>query len=347
MTVRISIVMATFNGGPYLRKQLDSLAQQIFLPIELVVGDDGSTDDTLTILYEFSTRAPFPVRINRNRKNLGYADNFLETAKLCDGDWIAFCDQDDVWLPNKLLLAADAITRNTSINLILQNAEICNSELNRSGRLFPNAIPPGTYDSNTQFGFWVWLGFLQTVRAELLTELPFSARPENYFRLDGVQSHDKWTCMLSNALGGICVLGDVVALYRRHPRALTGSYAKRPFFDRVSQARRVKSSEYLYLSKVASQSAQILRNILLKSQEKKCRANKLEESARYFDKLAVNYGLRFKLYEDDNILLRLYFFTNLVLRGSYIGPRFLSLGILSAMKDFIVAIVGNINPDVA
>ena len=107
--MNISIAMATYNGEKYIKEQLQSLSNQTSLPFELVVGDDGSTDATLDILKEFCAHAPFPVRIHQNQANLGFARNFLDTARRCKGDWIAFCDQDDVWLPDKLATVIQAI----------------------------------------------------------------------------------------------------------------------------------------------------------------------------------------------------------------------------------------------
>src|SRR5882757_11091931 len=98
----ISIAMATYNGGKYIRQQLDSFAAQTMLPSELIVTDDGSSDNTLEIIAEFVATAPFPVRVERNEKNLGYRANFMKAASLCKGDLISFSDQDDIWLPQKL-----------------------------------------------------------------------------------------------------------------------------------------------------------------------------------------------------------------------------------------------------
>jgi glycosyltransferase involved in cell wall biosynthesis len=67
-----------------------------------VVTDDGSSDETLAILAEFATIAPFPVRIHRNTVRLGYRANFMQAAGLCSGSLISFCDQDDVWRRDNL-----------------------------------------------------------------------------------------------------------------------------------------------------------------------------------------------------------------------------------------------------
>lgn len=99
---RISVAMCTYNGSRFLQEQLDSIAGQRHLPCEVVVCDDGSTDQTPLLVSEFARRAPFMVRLIRNQERLGSTRNFEKAIALCEGDWIALCDQDDIWLPEKL-----------------------------------------------------------------------------------------------------------------------------------------------------------------------------------------------------------------------------------------------------
>ena len=65
---RISVAMATYNGERYIREQLDSIARQTLLPIEIVITDDGSTDRTREVVEEFARTSPFLVRLVRNEK---------------------------------------------------------------------------------------------------------------------------------------------------------------------------------------------------------------------------------------------------------------------------------------
>src|ERR1044071_3033407 len=116
---RFSIAMATFNGELYIREQLNSLAEQILMPYELVACDDGSSDNTVSILEEFQKEAPFPVTIYPNPRRLGFADNFLHASTKCTGDWIAFSDQDDIWFPEKLLSVNEAIENSRARDLML------------------------------------------------------------------------------------------------------------------------------------------------------------------------------------------------------------------------------------
>lgn len=92
--------MPTYNGGKFLKDQLDSIYTQTLLPDEVIVVDDCSTDDTIEILEEY--RVKYGLKYFINEKNLGYNKNFEKAITLCSGDYIALADQDDIWLPSKI-----------------------------------------------------------------------------------------------------------------------------------------------------------------------------------------------------------------------------------------------------
>jgi glycosyltransferase involved in cell wall biosynthesis len=91
----ISIAMASYNGGRFIGRQLQSFANQSLLPSQLVICDDGSSDDTVAIVEEFAARAPFDVQLVINPERLGYNRNFAKAIGLCTGDLIFLSDQDD------------------------------------------------------------------------------------------------------------------------------------------------------------------------------------------------------------------------------------------------------------
>lgn len=99
---RVSIALCTWNGERFLAAQLDSLCQQTLVPYELIACDDGSSDSTLLILQDYATTAPFSITILRNTQHLGVIGNFARALGACSGEYIALCDQDDVWTPDKL-----------------------------------------------------------------------------------------------------------------------------------------------------------------------------------------------------------------------------------------------------
>lgn len=97
---KVSIAMATYNGGRFLRKQLDSLYSQNYPPFEVVVCDDNSNDDTHVILEDYRQKKGLHYYVNE--QNLGPTRNFYRALSLCNGDYVMICDQDDIWLPNKI-----------------------------------------------------------------------------------------------------------------------------------------------------------------------------------------------------------------------------------------------------
>lgn len=99
----VDILMATYNGGRYLRNQLLSLQQQTHSDWRLLIRDDGSTDDTLNIIDEFAAHDARIQRVDRdNPENLGAARSFMALTAWATADYVMFCDQDDIWFEKKL-----------------------------------------------------------------------------------------------------------------------------------------------------------------------------------------------------------------------------------------------------
>ena len=96
----VSIAMATYNGAKYLKEQLESLYSQTKTPAEVVVCDDCSTDDTCKILEEYHQKKGLIYFVNE--VNLGVNKNFEKAIRLCSNPYIAICDQDDIWYPQKI-----------------------------------------------------------------------------------------------------------------------------------------------------------------------------------------------------------------------------------------------------
>lgn len=98
----IAVVIATYNGEKFIREQLDSVLAQTLMPTEIIIQDDNSRDATWTILEEYQQRYPTLIRIYKNESSLGAHANFRKAFKYVTADYIAPCDQDDIWMPEKL-----------------------------------------------------------------------------------------------------------------------------------------------------------------------------------------------------------------------------------------------------
>jgi glycosyltransferase involved in cell wall biosynthesis len=98
------------------------------LPFELIVCDDGSTDDTIAILKRFQADAPFPLQIIQNKLRLGSTRNFDLAIGLSRGEYIALCDQDDHWLPPKLERLSDALLDNPFLGGVFSDANLIDAD---------------------------------------------------------------------------------------------------------------------------------------------------------------------------------------------------------------------------
>lgn len=332
--IKISIAMATYNGSLYIRDQLDSFCNQILVPEELVICDDGSTDETVSIIRYFAQNATFPVRFYQNSHNLGFADNFLNAASLCQSDWIAFSDQDDVWLPDKLSSIAQVIQNHEKDNLLIvtHSAELTDANLNSIGRYQPKYFREFVVPRNHHYGFWELPGFTCVFKKALIHDFDWRSRPPSYDRNFNFLPHDKWICMLANALGSVYYISKPLALYRRHESALTGSYIKPSLQQLISLSHQVTADHYKLLSEIALQSSEFFKSLSESSSNPQQKIFLMENGLNFIT-LSEVYLIRYKIYQEKNYLYRFVHLLKLITKKGYFGNKFYSFGILSLMKD--------------
>ena len=118
--MKISVVMATYNGEKYLREQLDSIRLQTRPVDELIMCDDGSADNTVAIAQQYVAEHNLSEswKMVVNEKNLGYANNFDKVTLLASGDLIFFADQDDVWNEDKVQIMADIMAEHEDCQVL-------------------------------------------------------------------------------------------------------------------------------------------------------------------------------------------------------------------------------------
>lgn len=216
----IHILLATFQGGAYLKEQLESISLQSYTNWRLIISDDGSTDDTLPIISEFAKKVDQPVII-LGGPGKGLTRNFFSLINSVESraknELIAFSDQDDVWLPKKLesavnyfkLIGKSAIphlycgrTRivNASLNLIKQ------SDMPKRNLEFGNAILQNVASGNTMV--------FNSVLLEILKKIP----------VDYPIWHDWTAYQIATGCGGLVYYDcNPQVLYRQHDRNVIGA----------------------------------------------------------------------------------------------------------------------------
>lgn len=111
----ISVVLATYNGQKYVKEQLLSIINQTIAPDEIIICDDCSTDNTLSIIDTVKAECSILIKIYKNAKNLGYIKNFRKAIELSKGDYVFLCDQDDIWEKNKIQIIISQMQAHDSL----------------------------------------------------------------------------------------------------------------------------------------------------------------------------------------------------------------------------------------
>lgn len=122
----VAVVLSTYNGSRYVRKQLDSLLSQRKLPDSIVISDDCSTDETPKIVRDFIAEhqdSPVSFEFSVNDKNIGWKANFRRLISHCEATYIFPCDQDDIWNPNKIESMVEVMESNPDFDLLACSVE--------------------------------------------------------------------------------------------------------------------------------------------------------------------------------------------------------------------------------
>jgi len=222
----ISVALATYNGARYLRAQIDSVLAQSDVVIEIVVVDDGSSDQTTAILAEYASRDS-RLRWQRNERNLGPTATFERAMALCTGEYIAPCDQDDVWAPDKLARLHEAIGDS---DLVYCDSEYIDADGNSLGRRVSAGSTMLAGKSPLTFLFANSVsGHACLLRRDLLeVSRPF---PERAY-------HDWWLALCAAGRNGVRYLNEPLVSFRRHGAAFSpmGKSARTPRDSASSRA---------------------------------------------------------------------------------------------------------------
>lgn len=222
----VVVLLGTFNGARYLQEQLDSIVDQSHPHWRLVVADDGSHDDTLAIVQSFSERYSDRVRIVRDGPAGSARDNFFRLIRDAGpAPYYAFCDQDDVWSPDKL----DRMVRRcqqvetqhrdvpclvySDLEVVDAELRILNSSFMDQVRANPEEITQKTLLAENAIPGCAML--FNTALADV-----FLARK---FDPTSAIMHDWWIALLASTVGHVTYVPTPLVKYRQHATNTLGS----------------------------------------------------------------------------------------------------------------------------
>jgi glycosyltransferase involved in cell wall biosynthesis len=235
------ILLSTYNGASFLKQQLESIFAQSDKSWHLLWRDDGSNDDTVAVIEQFmqDTGVERYQRILEPKGNVGVAASFsaLLRAVPRDAARVAFCDQDDVWLPQKLARASEALSAipDTIPALYCARQLLVDHDLQSIG-LSPNA--PGPKELRNALVQNIATGNTVVLNYAAIDRLKESRIPADTM-------HDWWAYLVVTATDGKVIFdSSPVILYRQHIRNVIGS--KQNWFSRIFNALRREPQRFLY-----------------------------------------------------------------------------------------------------
>ena len=246
---KISIALCTYNGEAYLADQLQSFAAQTWLPDELVVCDDRSSDDTIRIVNEFSENANFSVRLVVNDTNLRSTKNFERAIGLCSGDVIFLSDQDDVWRSDKIERMATVFIERPEVGAVFSDATVVDAKLASLGYRMWDVSGFGA-----QFQDMFRRNPLEVLlRRNVVTGATLAFRSSLRPLIVPIPPcwvHDGWVAMVVSAVAKIEFIAEPLIEYRQHSSNQIGGM-KKGVFDRLRLAKATRLAVYESLAEQA------------------------------------------------------------------------------------------------
>jgi glycosyltransferase involved in cell wall biosynthesis len=198
--------MITYNHEAFIAEAIEGvLMQQTTFPIELVIGEDLSTDGTRAICLDYQSRFPDVIRVLTREKNLGMSAGLRETLKNCKGEFVAICEGDDYWTePRKLAMQVDLLEEHPEYSACCHNAQVVYEDTGKRVRYASEQ--PDSFD------------FLNIVRKEFsIPSCSFIYRRALLAdELDKLVLLDWVMYLVLSSKGNIKFLDSDMAVYRQH-----------------------------------------------------------------------------------------------------------------------------------
>jgi glycosyltransferase involved in cell wall biosynthesis len=327
-----SVALATYNGQKYLNAQLNTISDQTAAPSELVVADDGSSDDTINILREFAETAPFPVRIIQNQSRLGYRTNFMQAAAACNSDLIAFCDQDDIWDLNKFRAVQNAFD-DPNVLLAYHNATLIDETGAAIGKTFRKRHET-TLSPLTMRPWTIIPGHAQVVRRSLVRFTSLHSHSIDPYSPAERMPHDQWYPFWASVLGDIVYNPDPLAHYRQHGANASGWPANLIAFilDHVSNAEAYVEAN-AFGAKNRLELLHRSRDMLTRDE-----VARVDAAIPYYEALCIESDQRLAVYKGKTLAPRVRMLLSLLRQGAYTGKTLNSIGLDALLLDACIGI---------
>lgn len=213
MSGRVNVLISTYNGEKYISEQIESILNQSYSDIYIYIRDDGSTDGTRNILEKYMKFSNVNVLFGNN---VGFGISFLTLLELAEeGDYWAFCDQDDVWMKNKVSVAVEWLSQQTPLEPCLFHSAYYNTTEDLQVEELVTK-PLYKYDFVRAITECIHLGFSEVMN-KALRNLVLKAKKEN------LVTHDWWTELVAMKFAKVYYSNEPMTYHRRLKNSISAN----------------------------------------------------------------------------------------------------------------------------
>jgi glycosyltransferase involved in cell wall biosynthesis len=271
----ISIAMCTYNGERFLEQQLQSIIKQTYENLEIVIVDDSSTDNTLSIIKEYAGKDK-RIKWYQNETNIGFNRNFERALKLCAGKYIAISDQDDIWEPQKIQRLADTIGDHW---VAFSNSALIDSNGSPLGR---NLLVDNFNYGNRDYRGILLMNFVTGHTCLITREFLQLALP-----IPETAVYDWWMGFVAIYNNKLIYLDEILTNYRVHPSSIIQQFVGAKNLDLIKlKVHSEHLTDFLNYSEINAADAAFARELLKGYLEK---GNAAADPAPFINMLNLHY----------------------------------------------------------
>ena len=331
----LTVVVATFNGALYVEEQLRSILDQTVKPACIIVTGDGSHDDTVRRATDMLEKGSVDFLVMTIAIGTGYSDNFFRGASRAGTKLIAFCDQDDIWVPEKVKSCVEVLGRTQAV-LCAHGATLVDSAGGAIGRFQQGNRNEKLHPPNTLAPWFTFAGFTMVFRTDLLRLVDPFKRGRDFYRYDESLSHDSWISFLASTFGDTVQIPEPLVRYRQHENNLIGA-RQGTLRERLASLLGPAAQASLNRSAIARRWAAFLRGIADQLPTDQTRVLALVAAKRWM-RISAFELCRLQLYSRKALYRRLASFALLIVTGCYC-KKSNGLGVLYMPKDLLLGVL--------
>ena len=230
-SLQVSVAMCTYNGARFIEEQLWSIFRQTLLPREIVVSDDGSSDETLKLVEKTYKQASETVngvsgialKVIRNPSPLGVTSNFEQAISNCTYTLIALCDQDDVWQKNRLEIMVNKFEQQPELDLLHHDSDLVDQCLKPFGYSTFDSL---RFSKSEKQKIRNQQAFEVLIRRNVVTGATVIFK-RSLFEISSpfpkFWLHDEWLAIVASTHGRLDFLDAKLIQYRQHSSNAVGA----------------------------------------------------------------------------------------------------------------------------